>query len=292
VSAPIGFLGLGSIGRPMAENLAAKGFAVLGFDIAPRERWAGPPVTPAASLAEVAQAAEVVLLSLPDPAAARGAIEDLIAAPGRRVRIVGDLSTIGVQAAREFDTRLRSAGIAYADAPVSGGVSGARAAKLATMCAAPAQVFAELAQVFETFSARVFHVGEAPGQGQALKLLNNFLSATAMAATSEAVAFGLANGLAMETVIDVVKASSGRNSAIDDKFPNQIATGRYDSGFRNTLMAKDVGLYVSEADAVGCHGDLGRLVAETWSRFADQDPGRDFTAVFDFIRQGVHGERS
>jgi 3-hydroxyisobutyrate dehydrogenase-like beta-hydroxyacid dehydrogenase len=279
----IGFLGLGSIGRPIAENVA-KGSVVVGFDVADPSRWASPPITPAASLQAVAQAAEIVLLSLPDAAAVRGAVADLIAAPVRQVRIVADLSTIGVQAAQEFAAALAKVGIAYADAPVSGGVSGARAAKLATMCACPQAVFAEIEPVLQTFSARVFHVGEQPGQGQALKLLNNFLSATALAATSEAVAFGLKSGLEMSTILDVVKVSSGRNSAIDDKFPNQVATGRYDSGFRNTLMAKDLGLYLQEAAAAGCDGDIGRLVVDGWREYAKARPDEDFTAVFEFVR--------
>jgi 3-hydroxyisobutyrate dehydrogenase-like beta-hydroxyacid dehydrogenase len=280
----IGFLGLGSIGRPMAENVAAKGYDVLGFDVADRARWASAPIRPAGSLAEVAQGAEIVLLSLPDAAAVRSAVADLAAAPGRRARLITDLSTIGVQAAHEFDATLGAAGIVYADAPVSGGVSGARAAKLATMCACGAAAFAELEPVLQAFSARVFHVGATPGQGQALKLLNNFLSATALAATSEAVAFGLASGLEMSTILDVVKVSSGRNSAIDDKFPNEVATGRYGSGFRNTLMAKDLGLYLSEAAAAGCDGAVGRLVVDTWREYAETRPGQDFTAVFEFVR--------
>ena len=139
MSAVIGFLGLGSIGRPMADNVAGAGFTVAGFDVAPRERWATAPIEAAGSIAAVASTAEIVLLSLPDPAAVRTAVGEIVAAPRRRVRLVCDLSTIGVQAAHEFDATLAAAGIAYADAPVSGGVSGARAGKLSTMCAAPAQ---------------------------------------------------------------------------------------------------------------------------------------------------------
>jgi 3-hydroxyisobutyrate dehydrogenase-like beta-hydroxyacid dehydrogenase len=285
----VGFLGLGSIGRPIAENVAAAGHEVLGFDVAPRERWATAPIRSADSLAEVVAGAEIVLTSLPDAAALRSVVAELVAAPDRRVRIVADLSTIGVQAAQEFAAALGQAGIAYADAPVSGGVSGARAAKLATMCAAPAAVFAALEPILGAFSARVFHVGEAPGQGQALKLLNNFLSATALAATSEAVAFGLASGLDLGVILDVVKVSSGRNSAIDDKFPNQVAKGRYDSGFRNTLMAKDLGLYLSEAAAAGCDGDFGQLTEDVWRRYAEAVPGEDFTAVYEFVRNALPG---
>ena len=282
---PVGFLGLGAIGGPMARNLAAGGFRVLGYDVAEPARWASAPIEPARSVAAVAQGTELVLMSLPDASAVRGALNEMLGTADRRVKAVIDLSTIGVTAAREFAARLDAAGIAYVDAPVSGGVSGARDRKLSVMCACPEHVFPAVKPVLDAFAGRVFHVGETPGQGQALKLLNNFLSASALAATSEAVLFGLANGLDMTTMIEVLKVSSGRNSAVDDKFPNHIASGRYDSGFRNNLMAKDVGLYAREAEQAGCHGEIGRLVERIWRAFGDASPGQDFTAIFEFVKQ-------
>ena len=217
----------------------------------------------------------------------RHALGELTGAPERRVRTVVDLSTIGVVAAREFAATLAAAGIDYADAPVSGGVPGARDRKLSVMCTCANPVFMGVQPVLSAFAMRVFHIGEVPGQRQALKLLNNFLSASALAATSEAVLFGLANGLEMTTMLEVVKVSSGRNSAVDDKFPNHVAKGRYDFGFRNTLMAKDVGLYVSEAEAAGCRGEMGRLVAGTWGAFSKASPGEDSTAIYEFLRQAL-----
>ncbi|HYC24062.1 MAG TPA: NAD(P)-binding domain-containing protein, partial [Candidatus Bathyarchaeia archaeon] len=109
----------------MARNLAAGGFRVLAYDVAEPARWASPPIEPARSAAAVAQGTEIVLMSLPDAAAVRGALNEVLAAAARRVKVVIDLSTIGVTAAREFAARLDAAGIAYVDAPVSGGVSGA-----------------------------------------------------------------------------------------------------------------------------------------------------------------------
>ena len=121
--------------------------------------------------------------------------------------------------------------------------------------------------LLESFTGNVFHVGDRAGQGQAMKLANNFLSATALAATSEAVAFGVAHGLDMATMIDVLNVSTGRNSATTDKFPNRILTGSYDAGFSTAHMTKDVGLFVDGAGevktAATCrlrrHRDMARL---------------------------------
>lgn len=281
----VGFLGLGNIGLPMAQNIANRGMKVLAFDIGDPARWALPPLERASSIADVAGAMEFVLLSLPDGAAVRTVLRAILATEQSRVRTLIDLSTIGVKAAQEFDAQSAAAGIAYVDAPVSGGVSGARERKLSVMAACSAPIFAAIRPILDAFAGRIFHVGERPGQGQALKLLNNFLSANALAATSEAVRFGLANGLEMRTILDVLKVSSGRNSAVDDKFVNHVAKGRYDSGFRNTLMAKDVALYLRETAAAGCTGRVGRLIGEIWEEFSSAMPGEDFTAIYEFVRK-------
>ena len=94
-------------------------------------------------------------------------------------------------------------------------------------------------------------VGDRPGLAQAMKLANNFLSATTLAATSEAIAFGLSEGLEMATMLEVLNGASGRSAATSDKFPNHVLTGRYASGFTNTLMAKDVDLYLRAAEDSG-----------------------------------------
>ena len=105
-------------------------------------------------------------------------------------------------------------------------------------------IFEKVQPILKCIGANIFHVGPNPGQGQTVKLLNNFLSATAMAATSEAMAFGTANGLDMKAMLDVVNVSSGRNTATMDKFPNRIANEAYNGGFATKMMAKDVRLYV------------------------------------------------
>jgi 3-hydroxyisobutyrate dehydrogenase-like beta-hydroxyacid dehydrogenase len=126
-------------------------------------------------------------------------------------------------------------------------------------------------------------VGDRPGLAQALKLANNFLSATALAATSEAVAFGVAVGLDMETMIDVLNASSGQSAATSDKFVNHVLTGRYASGFANSLMAKDLRLYLGAVEAQDAPSVLGPATAAVWERFASDEPGADFTRIYPFV---------
>jgi 3-hydroxyisobutyrate dehydrogenase-like beta-hydroxyacid dehydrogenase len=138
--------------------------------------------------------------------------------------------------------------------------------------------------VLAGLSDRRRRVGEVPGLGQALKLANNFLSAVALAATSEAVAFGVEVGLDMELMLQVLNASSGQSQATTDKFPHHVVTGRYAAGFANTLMAKDLRLYLDAAtEQRGAAGVLGPATASLWQRFADAEPGADFTRIYPFL---------
>jgi 3-hydroxyisobutyrate dehydrogenase-like beta-hydroxyacid dehydrogenase len=129
------------------------------------------------------------------------------------------------------------------------------------------------------------HVGTRPGQGMTMKLLNNFLSGTAMAATSEAVAFGERQGLDPKTIIDVVNVSSGRNTATSDKFPNRIITGSFDSGFATRLMAKDMRLYLESVERTGTAHRLGSVIKGIWNELVQDSPESDFTEIYRFTRR-------
>jgi 3-hydroxyisobutyrate dehydrogenase len=281
----VGFVGLGNIGGPMATNLCKAGIPVIAFDAAGTAARLPDGARAADSVASLASECSVLLLSLPNAAAVEDVLEHALQAHGRSAATVVDLSTIGVRAAHRIEARLSAAGIGYLDAPVSGGADGARDRKIAIMCAGAPSVLEHARPALEALSDKIFHVGDRPGQGQALKLLNNFLSATALAATSEAVTFGLRQGLELDAMLPVLNASSGRSAATSDKFPNQIANGRYASGFKNTLMAKDLGLFLAEAEAVGSDGRLGTLVTEIWKNFSQEMPACDFTRIFQFIQK-------
>ncbi|MCH7936698.1 MAG: NAD(P)-dependent oxidoreductase [Proteobacteria bacterium] len=284
-SPSLGFAGLGQMGGPMAANIAGGGFPLIVHDKAGTAERAPPGATAVDSLEALAAGAETLFLSLPDGPATLDVARDLAGMEDIAVKQVIDLSTIGPEAAREADGILGPAGIVYIDAPVSGGQAGAQAGTITVMWAGPEDVLETHRAVMKSFSKNLFHVGPHPGQGQAMKLLNNFLSGTAMAATSEAMAFGLSQGLEMETMLDVVNVSSGRNSATSDKFPNRIATGTYDAGFKTSLLTKDIGLFLENARAAGTPSAVAGTVAEQWRRCDEAMPDSDFTRIYDFLNR-------
>ena len=279
----LGFIGLGNMGGPMAANLAAAGNPVMCYDDAGTAERAPDGATHASSVGEIAKQAEIIFLCLPDGLIVEKVARDLIATDGRIVKVVVDNTTSGASEARATHDLLSKAGIAYADAPVSGGKSGARAGTLAMMVAAPEALFARLKPLLLPMAKNARHVGTEPGQGMAMKLLNNFLSGMAMAATSEAMAFGASQGLDMATIIDTVSVSSGTNSAITDKFPNRILPKSYDSGFATRLMAKDLTLYVQSCKELNApHLLSDTLLQQVWGRMLEEKPDSDFTKIYPF----------
>ena len=287
----VGVVGLGNMGGALAANLVAAGHAVVAHDaLGPERAPAGSTYVP--SVADVARRAGVVVLSLPDGPASEqvaGAIAD---GADRRTTHVVDTSTIGVDAARAVAARLAERGVAYVDAPVSGGVAGARARTLAVMYAGPDAACARVEPVLRALSGRRHRVGDRPGLGQAMKLANNFLSATALAATSEALAFGRAAGLDMATMLEVLNAASGRSAATSDKFPDHVLTGRYAAGFTSSLMRKDVALYLRAVEGHGGPSAIGAVTASVWERFAEVAPGADFTRIYPFVEAQAAGPQA
>ena len=278
----VGFVGLGNMGGALAANLVASGHDVVAHDAL------GPSRTPAGAadagdVAGVARRAEVVVLSLPDGEASERVAEAIVTAPARRTTHVVDTSTVGLAAARRVASLLAGAGVGFVDAPVSGGVAGARARTLVVMYAGADDACARVLPVLRGLSDRLHRVGNEPGMGQALKLANNFLSATALAATSEAIAFGVSVGLDMAAMLDVLNQSSGRSAASTDKFPDHVLTGRYAAGFSNSLMHKDVRLYLEAADELGSPRSIGTVTASLWEAFERSEPGADFTRIYPFV---------
>lgn len=268
----------------MAGRLAGAGYTVVGFDAAgTRDRLPAGAVE-ARSSEEVAAQAEVICLSLPDGDACREVCSSIAAADNRRVQTVVDLSTIGIPAARECARLLDGAGVAYADAPVSGGVPGAREGTLAVMVGADRATFEKIRPLLEPIGKNCFHMGEKPGDGQAMKLLNNFLSATALAATSEAVLSGERLGLDIEQMIEVINVSTGRNTASTGKFPKSIIPGTYDYGFASALMSKDVELYLENAEISETPHGIGEVIARTWRDLVRDYPESDCTYLYRYLQ--------
>jgi len=279
----VGFVGLGAIGSHLAAAVASTGRPMAVFDT--RAEAMQPLVERGAracsSPAEVAALAPTVMASLPTPPVVvevlRG--EDGLLAGGAMETFI-DLSTTGVQTARELSALLAERGVAYLDAPLSGGVAGAEARTLGVFAAAPADVFEANRDLLEPFSKVIVLVGAEPGMGQLAKVMNNLLSATAVTITSEAMTVAARAGLDPAALLEAFNAGSGRNSATVSKFPQQVLTREFDSGFRLELMLKDVGLALAEADVQGVSMPLGGLVEQLW-RLADTvaGEGADHTEV-------------
>jgi 3-hydroxyisobutyrate dehydrogenase-like beta-hydroxyacid dehydrogenase len=279
----LGFVGVGRMGGPMASRLLDAGYRLCVYDVS--DEATRPLVARgaelAASPAEVASMAETVFMSLPTPDVVRevalGGNGGLI--NGSKMRTVIDLSTTGPGVATEVAGKLAERKIAWVDSPVSGGVTGAKAGTLAVMVSCPKPAYQELEPVLKVFG-KLFHAGERPGLAQTAKLANNLLAATAMVATSEAMAMGVKAGLDAKVLIDIINASSGRNSASQDKFPRAILPRTFDFGFATGLSYKDVRLCVEEAEAMGVPmvvgGAVREMLAVTRARFG---AGSDFTHI-------------
>ncbi len=281
---PIGFIGLGNMGAPMAANLAGAGWSLTVHDAAGTRDRAPANTAIAESVAEVASQAATILLSLPDSAVVDAVADAIVTAPSAVTKRVVDTSTIGIAQARRIHGKLAAAGVEYVDAPVSGGVAGARAGTVSIMVSGPAASLEELRPMLEGFAGNVFHVGVEPGQGQAMKLLNNFLSGTAMAATSEAVAFGESQGLGLAVMLDVLNVSTGRNTATADKFVNRILTETFDAGFSSVQMNKDLSLYREGLAESGGADPVSGAVAGVWQRFLEKTANADITHIYPFIK--------
>jgi len=284
----IGFIGLGNMGYPMSRRLIEAGHRLIVFD--PRheamEQLVKLGAEAAKSPADVADRAETVLASLPSLDVGRkvaGGEDGIIR--GNRVRRYVDLSTTGARMAIETHDVLKERGIVQIDSPVSGGVGGAEKGTLAVMVSGPRAEIEAVRPALEVIG-RVFVVGERPGLAQSMKLANNFLSATAMAASSEAIAMGVKAGLDPRVMLDVINAGSGRNTATQDKFPKSILTGTFDYGFGMGLMMKDVRLFLAEAEALGIPTEVAQAVGRLWEvAHAAHGAESDFTRIAQTVEQ-------
>lgn len=288
----IGFIGVGVMGLPISKHLLAKGHAVLAFDKSEAALAAAVAqgAKRAASIADVVDQAQVVFTSLPSPAIftevalGAGGISE-----GEAVKIMVDLSTVGSRATRHAAAGLKAHGIDLVDAPVSGGAAGAEKGTLAVMVAGRPEAVAEVRELLESFG-KLFMVGPEAGQAQLLKLLNNMLSSTAFAITSEAFVAGVRGGLDPEVMMAAINAGSGRSGASQDKFMKQVMPRTFDFGFPISSVCKDIGLAVEECEALGVPMFVGNTVRQLWN-FAGRQDGmqRDMTELVKSIEQWTAG---
>ncbi len=278
----IAFIGLGNMGGPMARNLVAAGHGVTGYDTA-----APMPegVAQAASAAEAAAGAEVVLTMLPNGAILRSVAAEVIPAmqPGA---VLCDCSTVDVESARAVADQAEAAGLGALDAPVSGGIGGAAAGTLTFMVGGSDAAFATVKPLFDIMGQKAVHCG-ASGAGQAAKICNNMILGVTMIATCEAFALADKLGLDRQKMFDVVSTSSGYSWTMNAYCPapgvgpTSPADNGYKPGFAAELMLKDLRLSQQAAGAADADTPMGQLAAELYRQFVEDEggKGRDFSAM-------------
>lgn len=275
----VGFVGLGNMGFPICARILGAGHRVIAYDtrVDAVDRAIALGAVAATSVNDVADHAETVLASLPTPAVSREVAGRVV--DGDRVRRFVDLSTVGSEVSERNHELLTRKGIAALDGPVSGGVAGAERGALAVMVSGPRDQFEVVVPVLESFGRPIF-VGHKPGAAQTMKLVNNLMAATTLAATAEVMVMGVKAGLDPHVMIDVLNAGSGGTHASRDKFPRAVLPRTFDYGFATGLMVKDVRLYLDEAEALGAATPIADAVRALWETvLSQQGPDSDFTTV-------------
>ena len=288
----IGFIGLGNMGGPMAANLVKAGERVTGFDVvgASRQAAALDGVTIAAGAKETVADADVVITMLPAGEHVMTVWRDVLPAAKSGALFI-DCSTIDVTSARAAHALAAERGIASLDAPVSGGVGGAKAATLTFMVGGGADAFGRGKPILERMGKRVVHCGEA-GNGQVAKICNNMILGASMIAVSEAFVLGEKLGLPHQALFDVASASSGQcwsltsYCPVPGPVPTSPANNGYKPGFAAALMLKDLELAREAALSVDAATALGAHAAEIYGDFAQQGhSAADFSGIINFVRE-------
>ena len=294
--AKIGFIGLGNMGLPMAQNLVTAGHAVAGFDVnaASAGRLAEGGGTRAASATEACRDAELVITMLPAGAHVRdvylgdGGVLAAVA-PGT---LLIDSSTIDVETAREVAQAAAGRGLAMVDAPVSGGVAGAQAATLTFMVGGPDDAFERARPVLEKMGKTIVHAG-GPGTGQAAKICNNMILGASMIVVSEAFLLAEKLGLDAQKLFDISSKSSGQcwsmttYCPVPGPVPASPANRDYRAGFTAAMMLKDLKLAQAAARATRAATPLGAGAAAVYEQFVETgEGGVDFSGIIRYLRGG------
>lgn len=310
----VGFVGLGNMGIPMTRRLVAAGHHVRGFDTSAAAMsafvsigaegggsadvnsvdvektgaaGARGGVTAVPELGAVGDGARAVILMLPDSDVVEHVLLDagLLAALPAGCTVI-DMSSSDPARTRVLAGRVAEAGKTLIDAPVSGGVSGARAGTLTVMVGGPTAAFEEFRPMFSAIGSRVVHAGDV-GAGHAVKALNNLMSAAHLVASSEALIAGRRFGLDPAVMLEIINGSSGRSGSTENKWPNFVLTEKYDAGFAIRLMIKDIRLALSIEHATGTPATASEAVVAAWEAAARElPPDADHTAIARWLDEG------
>jgi len=280
------FIGLGRMGGPMAMRLAAAGVALSVADIsaAAREPFQNRGIAAAASGA--ALQGDIVITMLPSDVEVRAALLGTAGACATLPRrTVIDMSSAAPAATVAMAAELAGRNVALLDAPVSGGMAGARDGSLTAMVGGDPAIFARHVALLEMMCRQVFHVGPV-GSGHAVKALNNYLSAASLLSATEALAIGARLGLDPAAMVAVWNAGSGRSHATEVKLPRHVLTRRFDFGQSLELFCKDIAIAGALADQAGVPAPALAAVLETWRlASAALGPRHDITEIMRLLEQ-------
>ncbi|CAE1134703.1 3-hydroxyisobutyrate dehydrogenase [Xanthomonas euroxanthea] len=289
----IAFIGLGNMGGPMAANLSKAGHQLRVFDLVPAalDAAVAAGAHAASSAHDTLADAEIVISMLP----ASRHVEALylgeagILAQIPAAALVIDCSTIAPASARKLAAEAQARGLAMLDAPVSGGTAGAAAGSLTFIVGGAAEVLERARPVLQAMGKNIFHVGDN-GAGQVAKLCNNMALGVIMAATGEALALGVAQGLDPAVLSQMMAVSTGRSWATEvcnpwpGVLPNAPASRGYSGGFGNDLMLKDLGLVAESAVQAGVSIPLGELARNLYAMNSQAGNGAlDFSSVIKLV---------
>ena len=247
----IGFVGLGNMGGRMARRIVDAGVPVVGFDLrADNIIDAGARALP--SPGAVISESDIVLLSLPDSRVVEAVVfgDDGLMAAAREGTIVVDLSTSSPDSTRRIGGELAAKRVSFLDAGISGGAAAAQSGTLTLMVGGDERSLDRVRGTLDLFSSNIFYCGPS-GSGHTVKILNNFLNAVSLSATAEMMVAAKKAGLDLSMVLDVVNVSSGVNFATQHRFPKIIHGDYLEGGLTNTLMLKDVTLYLEMVGQLG-----------------------------------------
>jgi 3-hydroxyisobutyrate dehydrogenase len=292
----VGFIGLGNMGWPMAARLADAGFRLTVSDAAAgvTERFvAEHPGAIAAAGPQSFATIEALILMLPNSEIVEDVLEgDQVAEALPPGCLVIDMSSSEPLRTRALAARLRARGLPMLDAPVSGGVRGARAASLSVLVGGSEDDLTRATPVLTAMAATIIRVG-GTGSGHAAKALNNLVSAATISVTVEALVLAESFGISADTMTKVLNSSSGRSNTSENKVAQFMTSGRFDSGFSLRLMAKDVGLALGLARALDRPAEVAEHVADQWRRIAGEvSPATDHTQMYTLLGAAPGGFRA
>ena len=289
----IAFIGLGNMGGPMAANLVKAGHAVTGFDLSPAscDQARGEGVTIAGSTGDAVRDADAVVTMLPAGKHVLSVWTEILPSVKEGALLI-DCSTVDVDSARKAHGLGGAQGrsLMTLDAPVSGGVSGAKGATLTFMTGGTREAFERAEPILSKMGRRVVHCGEA-GAGQAAKICNNMILGISMIGVAEAFVLGEKLGLSHQALFDVASTSSGQcwalmnHCPVPELVPTSAANNGYKPGFAAALMLKDLKLAQEAALSSGASTPLGAEAAQLYALFnAAGHDGDDFSGIINFIR--------